>query len=152
MTGTYLQPTKCPIGRPTAADSLIDLYGLRDFANSVARQDPVTGAKRKLRKSYKNHIGDLPGRHPIPIAGESKWDLVSSGIAPAAQEDALRALTIPDSMIQHLRIIPGPLPSFDTSLLAAPSPLTSESPGSVDKRDKRKRKDSGVGLEKRRKL
>lgn len=32
----------------------------------MARFDPATGEKRKLRKSYKNHISDLPGKHEVP--------------------------------------------------------------------------------------
>lgn len=41
---------------------LIKLYGLQDVANSVARKDPVTGAKiNKLRKSYAGKIKDLAG-------------------------------------------------------------------------------------------
>lgn len=34
----------------------------------MARQDPVTGAKKKLRKSYKGKIMDLPGKPEIPKA------------------------------------------------------------------------------------
>lgn len=55
--------------RPSATQNLIDLYGLGPLATSVARFDPITGEKRKLRKSYKNHIADLPGKHEIPSRG-----------------------------------------------------------------------------------
>lgn len=55
--------------RPSATHNLIDLYGLGNLASSVARFDPLTGEKRKLRKSYKNHIADLPGKHDIPPRG-----------------------------------------------------------------------------------
>lgn len=149
MSDLYLCPQKCDVSATTASKSLIDIYGLRDFANSVARQDPISGAKRKLRKSYKNHIGDLPGRHPIPAGQESKWSLMSLAFMPPSND----AQNIPQSMISHLKIIPGPLPNFDTSQLAAPSPPPSESPAaSSDKRDKRKRKESSFGIEKRRKI
>ncbi|GMM52974.1 hypothetical protein DASB73_039370 [Starmerella bacillaris] len=143
----YLPPTRCEVSRPSANVSLVDLYGLRNFANSVARQDPTTGAKRKLRKSYKNHIGDLPGRHPIPNSDESKWNLTPAAFQPASASDSLRSLDIPDSMIEHLKIIPGPLPNFDTSLLAAPSPPSTESKSSFndEKRDKRKRREGSIG-------
>ncbi|KAK9327117.1 hypothetical protein V1520DRAFT_349672 [Lipomyces starkeyi] len=51
----YTQP---PV---SATHNLIPLFGLSTIQASVARTDPVTGAKRKLRKSYKGHIADLPG-------------------------------------------------------------------------------------------
>ena len=54
---------------PDPRSSLLDVYGLRSIADSVARNDPVTGIKRKLRKSYKGKITDLSGRNEIePIA------------------------------------------------------------------------------------
>lgn len=34
----------------------------------MARQDPTTGLKKKLRKSYKGKILDLPGKNEIPKA------------------------------------------------------------------------------------
>ncbi|KAK9352510.1 Rox3 mediator complex subunit-domain-containing protein [Lipomyces doorenjongii] len=56
----YTQP---PV---SATHNLIPLFGLSTIQTSVARTDPVTGAKRKLRKSYKGHIADLPGKNEIP--------------------------------------------------------------------------------------
>ncbi|KAK9385304.1 mediator complex, subunit Med19 [Lipomyces mesembrius] len=56
----YTQP---PV---SATHNLIPLFGLSTIQASVARTDPVTGAKRKLRKSYKGHIADLPGKNEIP--------------------------------------------------------------------------------------
>ena len=52
--------------RPTT--SIFPMYNLTNIAESVARQDPVTGAKKKLRKSYKGKIMDLPGKPEIPKA------------------------------------------------------------------------------------
>lgn len=40
-------------------------YGLEDTARSLARTNPDGSKGVKLRKSYKNHIQDLPGRHNI---------------------------------------------------------------------------------------
>ncbi|KAK9369827.1 Rox3 mediator complex subunit-domain-containing protein [Lipomyces kononenkoae] len=50
----------------SATQNLIPIFGLTTMQASVARSDPVTGAKRKLRKSYKGHIADLPGKNEIP--------------------------------------------------------------------------------------
>jgi mediator of RNA polymerase II transcription subunit 19 len=55
--------------KPSAKDNLTQLYGLSQLAASVARFNPVTGEKHKLRKSYKNQINDLPGKHEIPPEG-----------------------------------------------------------------------------------
>ncbi|KAK9235291.1 mediator complex, subunit Med19 [Lipomyces kononenkoae] len=50
----------------SATQNLMPIFGLTTVQQSVARSDPVTGAKRKLRKSYKGHIADLPGKNEIP--------------------------------------------------------------------------------------
>lgn len=175
----YLIPSQCQQSRPSGADSLVDLYGLRDFANSVARQDPVTNTKRKLRKSYKNHVSDLPGKHPIPGPGESKWTLLDAALRPPTSvSEAERSLEFSADMMSHLKFqkSTGSVPGFDPKLLAAPGVAqgneskdpTARSPGgnvtvapspaaaspggsgSEDiRKDKRKRKDV-VNAEKRR--
>ena len=48
--------------------NLIKLYGLEETARSLARTNPDGSKGVKLRKSYKNHIQDLPGKHNIPNA------------------------------------------------------------------------------------
>ncbi|KAG7194677.1 RNA polymerase II holoenzyme/mediator subunit [Scheffersomyces spartinae] len=50
---------------PTPLDNLLSNYGLEPIAESLARTK-VDGSKGvKLRKSYKNHILDLVGKHQI---------------------------------------------------------------------------------------
>jgi len=162
------------LARPSGKQSLLDLYELRSFANSVARQDPQTGAKRKLRKSYKNHIADLPGKHPVPGPGETAWSLFDAAIRPAPQSatEAVKSLDFAPDILAKLKFQKSttPLPSFDPKLLAAPgiageshgSPMNIESPaGSPNSRvnspvpddhriEKRKRKEA-LAAEKRRK-
>lgn len=72
------------VGRPSGCDNLTSLYGLDSLAASVARFDPATGVKRKLRKSYKNEISDLPGKHTIPGPNETaeNWSLVNIARQP----------------------------------------------------------------------
>ncbi|ODV81862.1 uncharacterized protein CANTADRAFT_44591 [Suhomyces tanzawaensis NRRL Y-17324] len=56
----YSAPTPSPL------DNLLSLYGLEPIARSLARTKPDGSKGVKLRKSYKNHIQDLPGKHQIP--------------------------------------------------------------------------------------
>lgn len=122
--GTEIESAVEPLARPSGKQSLLDVYGLRSFANSVARQDPQTGAKRKLRKSYKNHIADLPGKHPVPGPGETAWTLLDAAMrpAPSCAQEAIKSLEFPPEMLGKLKFQKSvaPLPSFDPKLLAAP--------------------------------
>ncbi len=54
--------------KPTPKDNLIKLYGLIPVTKSLARTNPDGSKGVKLRKSYKNHIQDLPGKHQISPA------------------------------------------------------------------------------------
>lgn len=60
--------SKDPIDKlqPSLRDDVISLYGLKDIADALARTKPDGSKGVKLRKSYKSHIQDLPGRHSIP--------------------------------------------------------------------------------------
>lgn len=168
--GLYLVPAPVERGQPSGSVSLVDLYGLREFANSVARQDPATGTKRKLRKSYKNHVADLPGKHPVPTQGESAWQLLDAALRPppSSVADALRSLDFDADSLARLKFQrgSGPLPGFDPKLLAAPgiaptkengdpaSPQVVASPVAPspldERRDKRKRRDGTPAEKKRR--
>ncbi|CCH46575.1 Mediator of RNA polymerase II transcription subunit 19 [Wickerhamomyces ciferrii] len=60
----YIDPTvHYTKSRPHPNDNLIDLYNLSNIANSVARVNETGSKGVKLRKSYKAHINDLPGKH-----------------------------------------------------------------------------------------
>lgn len=130
--GLYLTPERCEEGAPTGRVSLLDIYGLREFANSVARQDPESGAKRKLRKSYKNHIADLPGKQPIPGQGETQWTLIDAAMCPAPHnlDDCLKRLEFSDDQLAKLKLqkSAAPIPNFDPKLLAAPGVLSGRGP------------------------
>ncbi|ODQ82365.1 hypothetical protein BABINDRAFT_164172 [Babjeviella inositovora NRRL Y-12698] len=55
--------------KPTAPllnQDLLSLYSLTDLADSVARFNADGSKGVKLRKSYKGHVMDLPGKHQIP--------------------------------------------------------------------------------------
>ncbi|KAI5798092.1 Rox3 mediator complex subunit-domain-containing protein [Pyronema domesticum] len=58
---------------PDPEENLLQLYNLNAVVDKVARYDPVTNRKNKLRKSYKGFIGGISGRHEV-VAKPSKPD------------------------------------------------------------------------------
>ncbi|QWU89077.1 hypothetical protein CA3LBN_003400 [Candidozyma haemuli] len=63
-----LTPAKYTSPSPSPLDNLLKMYGLEPIAKSLERTKPDGSKGVKLRKSYKNHIQDLPGKHQIPPA------------------------------------------------------------------------------------
>lgn len=59
----YITEREFEPSRPLPKDNLIEMYGLTDLAASVARVNPDGTKGVKLRKLYKSHILDLPGKH-----------------------------------------------------------------------------------------
>ncbi|KAI5963040.1 ROX3 [Candida pseudojiufengensis] len=51
---------------PTPLNNLIKQYNLENLTASLSRTKPDGSKNVKLRKSYKAHIQDLPGKHSIP--------------------------------------------------------------------------------------
>ena len=64
----------------------------------MARQDPVTGAKKKLRKSYKGKIMELPGKPEIPKAAPrpAEGELGLEGGAPPPKNRSMGLLEMLD--------------------------------------------------------
>lgn len=52
--------------QPSPLDNLLKQFGLEKTAESLTRTNRDGSKGVKLRKSYKNHISDLPGKHNIP--------------------------------------------------------------------------------------
>lgn len=107
---------------PSGSEDLTSLYGLTPLANSVARFDVVTGEKKKLRKSYKNQIADLYGRHTIPTT-QNSWSLLQLGRMPLQHVRKIQTFD-QDLMSQALSLDKTPntgIQGFDVSLLAMPS-------------------------------
>lgn len=127
---------KCTVGSPSGSQNLTALYGLSNLAASVARFDPVTGERKKLRKSYKNHIADLPGKHSVPPppavssdVSASEWSLLRLASMPprfderSGQMPELKPPLDDDKLQDSINFDKTPasgLPDFDVSLLAIP--------------------------------
>lgn len=117
--------------RPSGTENLTALYGLTDLASSVARVD-AQGQKRKLRKSYKNHVSDLPGKHVIPTANPqqpSPFSLlqlarqpprIDPSRPPPPLQPPLNQTLLSDALALDRTPATG-IPDVDVSLLAAPS-------------------------------
>lgn len=107
------------LSQPHASENLIDLYGLNAIAASVARRDPVTGAKiNKLRKSYETKIKEqhLAGRNK-PVSNPNEftnlllmpdeyYDNINAGKSIA---DGLPSSVL-DRLDKALHMTPGKLP------------------------------------------
>ncbi|OBA23667.1 hypothetical protein METBIDRAFT_9914 [Metschnikowia bicuspidata var. bicuspidata NRRL YB-4993] len=68
LEGVYLidQEATYNAPNPTPLDNLLAMYDLELIASSLGRTKPDGSKGVKLRKSYKNHIQDLKGKHQIP--------------------------------------------------------------------------------------
>lgn len=98
--------------KPSPTENLTELYGLTELCASVARVDDA-GEKRKLRKSYKGHVADLPGKITLPEDNYLQQLLNKSNENPPLisqlEQESLK------STIGLLRVCP--IPGFDTSVL-----------------------------------
>ncbi|KAI9804240.1 MAG: hypothetical protein M1833_007047 [Piccolia ochrophora] len=132
-----------PMSRPHPTQNLLSLYGLDALAASVARTDPGTGEKRKIRKTYKGKIQGfkLPGRdkevkHPEGQPGGlvemMQWPDEEWHNQKVAGKEVAKGL--PESVMAKLNralyMEPGDMPGFDASILGldmpAPAPVDSK--------------------------
>lgn len=103
---------------PSPLDNLMELYGLEPITRSLARTNPDGSKGVKLRKSYKNHIQDLPGKHQIPPTKELPASLLDPMVAQAP--DIIKEID-PQLLAQALKFDKTPIkgiPGFNTADLA----------------------------------
>lgn len=103
---------------PVPLDNLLTMYGLEDIAQSLARTKSDGSKGVKLRKSYKNHIADLPGKHLIPPLNPIPPQLLDPGLALAPH--VIKEID-PALLRQALRFDKTPIngiPGFNTADLA----------------------------------
>ncbi|KAI5964488.1 ROX3 [Candida theae] len=144
-TKTY-QPSK-----PTPLQNLLHLYNLEPVAESLSRTNPDGSKNVKLRKSYKAHISDLPGKHQIPEPKSIPIGLMDPSIAQhpdiinSFDEELLkRALKFDKTPINGI-------PGFDVADLAIgdQQTLMRGDDRDDDKNKKRKKKHQSGGAEKK---
>ncbi|KAK6460766.1 mediator of RNA polymerase II transcription subunit 19 [Scheffersomyces coipomensis] len=104
--------------KPSPLDNILSLYGLEPIAKSLARANPNGTKGVKLRKSYKNHIQDLPGKHQIAPGKQIPGSLLDPTISQAP--DIIKELD-PELLGRALKFektsING-IPGFETADLA----------------------------------
>lgn len=83
-SATYSYPSPSPI------ENLLSMYGLEPIAKKLARTKSDGSKGVKLRKSYKNHIQDLPGKHQIPDSKPLNGQLLDPEVAQ--QSDIIKEL------------------------------------------------------------
>lgn len=99
---------------PRLTSNLIEVYGLSGIASSVARKD-ATGAKQKLRKSYKGKIAGLSGKNDVVTTtqqvaareGEEGW---GQPVLHNVKGGLLEMLDIPDEEWHLQRVLGKELP------------------------------------------
>ncbi|RPB05341.1 Rox3-domain-containing protein [Choiromyces venosus 120613-1] len=121
---------------PNLTDNLLALYDLSDIANSVARKDPITGAKNKLRKSYKGFINDLAGKNVV-VTKASQTEVEPGEVGGGGGDYFATLLGFPNEEWRNLQVIGkeiskgidmgklrkglsmgrGDIPGFDASIL-----------------------------------
>ena len=106
------------------------MYSLTDLAATVARQDPVTGLKRSLRKTYKAQIKSLgisgrerevvhPPDQPGSLLETTEWPAEEWFSQKVAGKPA--QLGLGENIMAKLKLAmsmeAGPIPGFDATIL-----------------------------------
>ena len=103
---------------PTPLDNLLALYGIEKVAKGLARTNPDGSKGVKLRKSYKNHIQDLPGKHQIPSSKPIPPTILDPSIPQTPLIVKPLDPTLMDAGLKFEKTPINGLPGFNTADLA----------------------------------
>ncbi|KAG0680877.1 RNA polymerase II holoenzyme/mediator subunit [Pichia californica] len=109
-----------PSVQPTLRDDVIRLYNIQSLAQSLTRVN-LDGSKGvKLRKSYKSHISDLPGKHNIPTDNKNFVQLALMPENPDLTKPKIEPFNIDylNKVLNLEKTGPNGIPGFDSSKLA----------------------------------
>jgi mediator of RNA polymerase II transcription subunit 19, fungi type len=106
--------------QPSLFDDVIRLYGIDELAKSLARTKPDGSKGVKLRKSYKSHVADLPGKHAIPIEDKSFAHIALMPDNPDFTKPEIKPFSMEylGKVIDLEKSGPNGVPGFDASKLA----------------------------------
>lgn len=130
-------------------NNLLNIYNLESVADLLARTNPDGSKKVKLRKSYKAHIQDLPGKHLIPPPKELPIGLMDPLIPQ--HPDVIQEFdkNLLDKALHFDRTPITGIPGFDVADLALADALASNRGDEYfdedGKRTKRKKKNQAGG-------
>lgn len=122
--------------KPSLVDDVIRLYDIDDLASSLARTNPDGTKGIKLRKSYKSHILDLPGKHSIPTEDKSFLQIALQPENPDFSKPEITPFPMEylEKVLRMEKTGPNGIPGFD------PDKLALATPESVDTKKDKKRK------------
>ena len=105
---------------PDPSDNLLQLYGHQAICEKVARFDAM-GKKKKLRKSYKNHIMGLAGKNEVVAKPTDLQQQIPMDDGADGQYKLIRLAYYPDEEWRLQNVLGKELPSaqkpFDVSRL-----------------------------------
>lgn len=135
---------------PTPVDNLLKVYGLECVARLLARTN-LDGSKGvKLRKSYKNHISDLPGKHQVSLAKPVNPQILDPAMATAPNIISPLDPSLLKLALQFDKTPSGGIPGFNPADLAINDQQTMMRDEDEDRKGKRKKKgDKGAPEAKR---
>lgn len=109
-----------PTLQPSLRDDVIRLYNIEDLAQSLARVNPDGSKGVKLRKSYKSHIADLPGKHNIPTDDKLFTQLALMPENPDFGKPKIEPFEISylEKILNLEKTGPNGIPGFDSTKLA----------------------------------
>lgn len=122
-SGSYYfinQSEEFPPLQPTLRDDVIRLYGIQGLAQALTRTNPDGSKGVKLRKSYKSHISDLPGKHNIPTDDKSFTQLALMPENPDFGKIPIEPFSLDylNKILNLEKTGPNGIPGFDSSKLA----------------------------------
>ncbi|GMM44792.1 Rox3 protein [Pichia kluyveri] len=129
---------KLPQLKPSLHDDMIRMYQLDDLANALARTKADGSKGVKLRKSYKSHIADLPGKHTIPTEDKSFTHIALMPDNPDFTKPKIELFSDEylDKVINFEKTGSNGIPGFDSNKLS----LTTIDPADLKKEREKKRK------------
>lgn len=127
---------KLPQLTPSLHDDMIRMYKVDELADALARTKPDGSKGVKLRKSYKSHIADLPGKHTIPTEDKSFTHIALMPDNPDFTKPKIEPFSLDylDRVINFEKTGSNGIPGFDSNRLA----LTNIDPSDLKKDKKRK--------------
>lgn len=109
-----------PPVQPSLRSDVIRMYNIQNLAQALTRTNPDGSKGVKLRKSYKSHIMDLPGKHNIPTEDKSFTQIALMPENPDLAKPQIEPFDLEylDKILNLEKTGPNGIPGFDSAKLA----------------------------------